>query len=193
MKNLMRTLPALLFLFWNFQNLLFSQTTEVDSLRNELSKNLHDTARLNVLLELSHHVMRTNPTEGKEYATTAIALAQSLRLPKKETKGLVHLSKILLMTGDYKAAKKLAKEAHERDAKNGNVWIGDISNVLGNIAYMEGHLDSAMTYFQLMATDRDVKKKITGYSNLGIMADAFGIAKDTVEIISVALRNCFTL
>lgn len=158
----------------------FSQTPFIDSLRNELKENLADSNRLDILIELSHDFSMRNPQEGLEFGEQAIALAQKLDLPRKEITALIGAGYNHIHSGNLVEAKVLVLKARMLDKEQGHLDIGDVSNILGFLAFYDNKLDSAMHHFQLMTTDQDTLKQIMGYGNMASAAYDLNISIDTI-------------
>ncbi len=139
----------LLFIF--FCNLSFGQggqKIDVDSLLNELKKGKNDSARVDVLRELSEFYRFQNPDSSLLMIQQALDLAIKTRYQHGEIKSLFTKGKIFVSLGNYPMALDLYLQSLALSERiKSPVWIGINSNYIGELYTYENDYINALKYY----------------------------------------------
>jgi len=162
----------LLFCGIMFLSNVFSQNKEADSLLALLKKTKADTARVDLLNQLSVSYFNTSPEDARKYSKQAMALAEK----KEYTSGLAYALKntgiIYFLNADYVQALTYWNQSLEQFEK-ANDKKG-IANILSNIgaAFSTGGDDAKALDFYLRALKyteqtNDTLRLVTILNNIG--------------------------
>lgn len=118
-----------------------------DSLVQALSGKIHDTTRVQILLNLSQALSLQNFNRSKEYAIEALRIAEKAGVKKLHYKSLQNYALIYNLGGDFTSAVK-----YETDALQIAIEMGDSTSIgltysnIGNYYHEMGVYDEAYFY-----------------------------------------------
>jgi signal transduction histidine kinase len=120
---------------------------KIDSLNNELKKNVADSVKVSLLIALSNEYQYLNYKKSKEYASEAIRIAEGKNLRKRKGIAYRNIGILYALAGDYSASlhyNNLALQQSAALADSADLAI-DYSNV-GHDYYDLGEYDEAYYY-----------------------------------------------
>jgi signal transduction histidine kinase/Tfp pilus assembly protein PilF len=131
-----------------FQVLCFGQSNhEIDSLEDQLSKNIHDTTRVRALIRLADAYTFTDFQKSTQYAKEAIDLAIKTENPNLKYSANQQLALSYSLAGDYTSALKYETISLQLAyVLNDSTNIGLSHSNVGNYYYEIGEYDEAYYY-----------------------------------------------
>lgn len=149
-----------------------AQNSELDSLKLLLSQQTADTVRVNLLIEASGLLMRSQPDSATAYAQEAIDLGESLDFKKGVGYGFKNIGMVYYSKGDFDEAinywTKSLKAFEEIGFKLG---ISNMQNNIGSVYQTKGDDPKALEYFinslQNAETIGDTVRIATAQLNIG--------------------------
>lgn len=175
MKCSTKYLFALIFLF-NFplvQSQPNQQEDRIDSLVSVLS-NVRDTARVNVLNQLSKELQYINPKQALGYAKDAVSLAEKISFKKGATRGYINTGKAHRKLGNFnKAIESYLKALQINKEIKDRKGMANAFNGLG-IAYgLLGDYDKSLeSFLNSLKTQEEIGDKsgiAHSLNNIGIV------------------------
>jgi tetratricopeptide (TPR) repeat protein len=163
----------LLFYFILSAGTIYSQTTVIDSLENELKiHNANDTTRVNLLNTLAFNYKNYDVSKAEELATKANILAEKLKFKKGFAKSFIIFSKIHIEKSEFELARvdalqalKLSQEL--KDYKS----ILTAYNNLGILYSYNNQPNKALEYLKkalnTAVENRDLKRQSDILHNIG--------------------------
>ncbi|MBU8892267.1 MAG: tetratricopeptide repeat protein [Bacteroidales bacterium] len=153
---------------------LLSQNTTIDSLLIELPKTKENTAKVNILVEISEIFQRSHPDSAIQYAEQGIELAKSTNYNKGLANcyniiGIVYtyLGNFTLSIQNYKKALKIYEEIGDKKG------ICRSYNNIGIVHQYQGNYLPAIEYLQkslvIFSEIGDKKGMSDCYNNIGII------------------------
>lgn len=140
----MRILLAFIFLSYS----LFSQQSQIDSLRKSLSSNLSDTSRGNTLCLLAWELGNENAKEGLETGKKALAFSREKKLKKIEAHALNTIAYNYNMLGQLKEAVQVYLSSIEIwHSLEDTLRIAKAYSNIGNVYSEVPQFDSAQKYY----------------------------------------------
>ena len=122
--------------------------TRIDSLENELSKDLPDSAKVGLLVALSQEYQYADFSKSKEYAEKALALTEGPDLSRNKARAYKNVANLYTLSGDYSSALR-----YDELALKQSLSLGDSLSITidyNNIAndYLDlGEYDEAYYFF----------------------------------------------
>lgn len=155
---------AVLFLFISFTT--SAQPSEIDSLKQALNTNQHDTIRVNQLNALAHHYAISNPDTSFILAQEAIDLARKADFNRGEARGLSVSGSAFSLTGNNpKALELFLSSLKKYEAINDLEGIANSTNNIGAVYTGMEQYDKGLKYFfETLKIDNKVGNK----NNTGI-------------------------
>jgi len=131
----------------------------IDSLQNQLNKQMEDSVRCDVLIELSKQLSQTgNYNQAEEYATKVLEIANTKNLQKRKGFAYIIIGASHFFQGNYAKAienyTKALKIYEELDDKKG---IASSLNNIGGIYLEQKEYDQALKVY---LKSLDIKKQI---------------------------------
>lgn len=167
-----------------------AQKSEVDSLKNLLTKSQKDTNRVNLLNELGWQLKSENQTLASNYLNEALSLAHSIKYPKGEAEAYNYLAVIETIKANYdKAIEHYQKALTLRKQINDLKGIGSIYNNLGNLYDERGNFFKAIDYYKL-SYDIQAQRKDT--SRMGRASYNVSILYLRMGNYPKAIENAYT-
>jgi signal transduction histidine kinase len=121
---------------------------KIDSLENELKKNIHDTTRVHTLVILSQEYQYTDYNKSKQYALEAIKLAEHKDLAWLKALAYQNIGTLYTVSGDYSSSLKYDNMALQLDlSQKDSASIAEDYNNIANDYYDLGEYDEAYSYF----------------------------------------------
>ena len=120
----------------------------IDSLENELSKDLPDSAKVGLLVALSQEYQYADFNKSKEYAEKALALAEGRDFSQNKARAYKNVANLYTLSGDYSSALR-----YDELALKQSLSLGDSLSITidyNNIAndYLDlGEYDEAYYFF----------------------------------------------
>ena len=120
----------------------------IDSLENELSKDLPDSAKVGLLVALSQEYQYADFNKSKEYAKKALALAEGRDFSQNKARAYKNVANLYTLSGDYSSALR-----YDELALKQSLSLGDSLSITidyNNIAndYLDlGEYDEAYYFF----------------------------------------------
>lgn len=121
---------------------------QVDSLENELKKNLHDSTRIRILVNLSKEYQYVDYAKSKTFAEEALRIANEKKIVKSQILAYQNIGAVYTASGDFSTALRydnLALEASLGIQDSLQLTI-DYNNI-GSDYYDLGEYDEAFYYF----------------------------------------------
>lgn len=121
---------------------------KIDSLENELSKNLTDSLKVKVLISLSREYQYRDFNESKKYAAEAVTLAELGKHAATKNIAYQNIGRLYSLSGDYSTALRYDNQSLQQSLLSGdssNITV-DFNNV-ANDYYNLGEFDEAYYYF----------------------------------------------
>jgi signal transduction histidine kinase len=121
---------------------------KIDSLNNELKKDLPDSSKVSLLIALSKEYQYLDYKKSKQYASDAVRLAEDKNLKKSKSRAYSNIGTLYTLGGDYSSALHYDNMALQQD-----VGLADSSNLtiaynnVGSDYYDLGEYDEAYNYF----------------------------------------------
>ena len=139
----------LLFIFfWNLSFGQGGQKIDVDNLLKELNQEKNDSARVDILRELSEFYRFQNPDSSLLLIQQALDLAIKTRYYFGEIKSLFTKGKIFVSLGNYPKALDLYLQSLAISERiKSPVWIGINSNYIGELYTFENDYINALKYY----------------------------------------------
>ncbi|MBN1989161.1 MAG: tetratricopeptide repeat protein [Bacteroidales bacterium] len=121
---------------------------DLDSI-NKLLASASDSAKLEILIEASNEIIKTDPLLANEYAVLAKNLAQSLGNTKARGKAELVISKSFYIQGDYKKALEVAKAAEvSTKGAQDSALLAEVYHSYSLIYTKVGDFKNALDYSQ---------------------------------------------
>ncbi|MEH6620953.1 adenylate/guanylate cyclase domain-containing protein [Maribacter arcticus] len=152
---------------------IIAQDLQIDSLKSIIKENKKDTTNVNVLLDISNILSKSDTLESKNYALKAIDLAEELDYKKGQAYGYKNLGLLLYAKGELNKElvdywKKSLELFQDIGFKNG---ISNLQNNLGSVYQTKGDDPTALDYFlksvRLAEEIKDSLRISTAYLNIG--------------------------
>ena len=123
--------------------------TEIDSLKGILDSNsVHDTIRLNVMIELCSQLKSKDPEAALRYGNTAINKAKYLNYDDQTARALSIVGVVHWQMGEFGVAMNYLHEARNVHSKNDNqIGIAITLTNIGLIYSDQSHYEKALEYF----------------------------------------------
>lgn len=152
---------------------LFSQEQkEIDSLKNCLSKKLHDTTKLNVLLKLANYYRFTEPVKGKKYSLLSITSAKDNKRQKSLGEAYHYLASSYFQIGNYDSSEIVNQQALLVRLKiNDEKGLAATYTNLGQITGDKGNSELAFSY---LYKAEKIYEKLKMDKNLAIVYNSIG-------------------
>ncbi|MBV8388874.1 MAG: tetratricopeptide repeat protein [Mucilaginibacter sp.] len=136
----------------------------VDSLRGKLNTNLDDTARLNIMLELSHAYYLSNPDSNIIFSQQAYTIAEKYKLLQKQSTALSSMATGYTTLGDYPRSIQLYyRSLRISESIHDVLGITRVANNLGDTYTREGDYSRALNY--LLPTEKQWRAYIKGHNH----------------------------
>jgi signal transduction histidine kinase len=120
---------------------------KIDSLQNELSRDIPDSTRVNVLIHLSSEYQYSDYARSKEFADQAVKLGEKKNLGRWQARAYQHLGTLYTLSGDYTSALKYDNMALQKSlVLNDSVAISDNYNGVANDYFDLGEYDESYYY-----------------------------------------------
>lgn len=166
----------------------FSQQQAVDSLRQRLLQQTNpDTFRLNTLIALAGDYYSVDPSQGILIADSAIALANTLRLPQKLASAYINKGNNYWALGQDSLAEEMFQSGLIQHREAGNqMGIGRVYNNLGLLRFNAGDYIKALEY------NREAMKIFRAADHKIAMANSFtntGVVHQYMADYPMALEN----
>ena len=178
--SLSRIFSLILFIIGS-QTIVWSQSTNTDSLQHELQKANNDINRTRIALQLAEQLASRNPFLALEYANESLRLANRLKSDSLLMEANAHQATVYLHLGNYPRALQ-----YYQAAIRGAQELSDslrLSAALGNVGiiyYYQGNYDGALKqYLQALDQFPSIKpgdqkatiRKANLLNNIGIVYD----------------------
>ncbi len=120
----------------------------IESLERELKKDLPDSVRVDVLINLSQQYQFVTFSKSKEYSEEALKLANEKNLVRGKIKANENIGSLYTISGDYTTALKYDNQALQLSlAANDSSFISRDYNNVADDYYDLGEYDEAYFYF----------------------------------------------
>ena len=121
---------------------------DLDSI-NRLLSNASDSAKLEILIQASNEIIKTDPLLANEYASLAKNLAQTLGNSKARVEAELIICKSYYIQGDYKRALEVAKAAENATLElQDSVMLAEVYHSYSLIYTRVGDFKNALSYSQ---------------------------------------------
>ncbi|MBL4655391.1 MAG: tetratricopeptide repeat protein, partial [Bacteroidia bacterium] len=167
------------FLLISFCSFAQNNTT-IDSLKNQLQKNLHDTIRINLLDTLGWELRFNNSEDALKYINDGLALATKINYKKGIARLQRTLGSLCCDKGDY-----IEAISHYSQSLKINQELNDIkgkSTLLGNIGIVYGeqgdYPNALKYYFEALEIDRELGNKNGIAMHLGNIGTVYSEQRD---------------
>jgi len=167
---MMRTIVLFLLLF---PGILFSQTTEIDSLKLLLNRQ-DDSVKVHILIDIYENYEQGKILLGKEYLDQALEIADKLKNEYLKATVLLQYGNLYNITGEYEKAIAYfnnSKEIFEKE--NHYIAVGSVYNNLGATYEKQGKYNEAMDNLikalSIYETSDDSLSIAKTYLNLGLL------------------------
>lgn len=128
---------------------LYSQMSELDSLRKSLNLKQPDTAKINTLNELGFLTLSDEPKLAQKYLQEALSKSIKSKFPKGEANAYVSLAVAASMNASYDTAMQFYQKALTiRKRLNDLKGIANIYNNLGNLYDEQGDFFKSIESYQ---------------------------------------------
>ncbi len=150
----------------------WAQADNIDSLKAELKKTAVDTAKVNLLLQLSGALWKTEPDTAIHYAGQANALAEQMGFTKGKALALKNIGLAYYIKGDYfnvlanwNSSLEVFKTMGDR------VGEGNLLSNIGAVYFNQGDDAKAIEYYlaalKVSEETKDTLRMATALTNLG--------------------------
>lgn len=175
-----------------FGSFAMSQTEEIDSLKQELSK-ANDTTRVLIHRQLGFKFRKINMDSAKSEFTKGFVLAREIKFYKGEVKCLYGLGSSYGMAGDYPEALTYLNQSLNSARQSGDAQgITDAYNAMGIVYKRIGDYPTSKSYYLLNLRIADslglTGTKANTLSNLGILYDLTDDPEKALESYKAALE-----
>ncbi len=166
----MKTVALLIFLNILFIGQIFP--SNIDSLKAVASNLPDDTARVNVLLEISSSLWRTVPEEAIKYAEEALVLSDKNAYPEGKAKALKNIGLAYYIKSDYfNVLNYWQKSLAVYRSMEDKVGIGNLLSNIGAVYFNSGDDPKALEYYlESLRVSEEAGDKLriaTALSNIG--------------------------
>jgi tetratricopeptide (TPR) repeat protein len=128
---------------------LFAQKSRIDTLLLKLEKADTDTAKINLMLEISSEYQGKNNDNAIKYAKEAFALAKSINNSESIVQTLIYLGNSFYYKGEYEQTIGYYLQALTEYEKSGHTnGAANILNNIGVVYYAWGQNSKALNYYQ---------------------------------------------
>ena len=122
--------------------------TRIDSLENELSKNIPDSVKVSLLVALSQEYQYADFTQSKEYAEQALSLTENRDFSRNKAHAYKNVANLYTLSGDYSSALKYDELALKQSlALEDSLSITIDYNNIANDYLDLGEYDEAYYFF----------------------------------------------
>lgn len=174
-------------------SLAYSQTAEVDSLKQVLDQQIdNDSIRINVLIQLCMAYSTLSPNVAEKYGKRALALAQKTESAEKEAFALQACGVAYSRAGNYEKALTCYIDALSLNEELGQEenFLDNLDNIAG-VCFFQGDYTKALTYCKQalnLSIERDEPIRIANnYLNIGIIYQGKGEYDDALLHFQKAL------
>lgn len=188
---MVRYFIALLLLIWCLP--VSAQKRVSDSLENLLKKNLHDTARIDNLLQLAKLYQGKDGDRSWKYASEALELSSKIANQRRIGLSYNALGNVfLLFRGAPDSALVQYRKVYDIAQKTGDKYLeGFALNNFGNVAKIQGDIYKAQSCFEqaikLRREAGDSSGMAGSMSNLGAIMQQKGDMKKALDLYYAAL------
>lgn len=153
----------------------FPQSSKLDSLQGVLTTKIHDTIRIQTLLDIGYFFENSNPDSAMYYYSKSLDLSKSKKLKKQMVNSLNYIGLLQIDLGNYTEAKvNLEESLSISRGINDKNSIADAYINLGNLEFYLGNYQN-VTKNYLKAKDiyEDLKNNeglSRIYNNLGVVS-----------------------
>ncbi len=171
LKNLfLEIMRTILFILLLFPGVLFSQTTNIDSLKSLIDQS-DDSTKVKLLIEIYENYEKGKIVEGKQYLEQALKIVENSEDVALKVEVLNRIGKFYIITGEYEKSIDIMKKAMFICEEKG-FYKGTATAYLNQGAAYDkmGKYDEAMSNFM---------KALNVYENLG---DTIGVAKTYLNL-----------
>ena len=186
----MRSILILICILYNLP--LFGQSSQASDLEQQL-KTKKDTAKANVLNQLSQSFLSKDLEKAQVYAQDALTLSEKLNYPEGEIKSRGYLGYIFQRRGEFSTSRDHIQKAigTAKRLENRKLLSQSYSTMFG-LLYAMGQYDSASVYvdrsLEIAKADNFPLLKARGNSNLGIVTGTQGNHLVAVEYFVAAMK-----
>lgn len=180
------------FLFFSISLFTFSQSKTVDSLKQLLASNCHDTVKLAALQNLSHEFENKDRLQSFTYGKQALTLAQSLKNEVAIGDCYNTLGDLYWFSGDYTAASDnyykaltiFEKIKHDRG-------MADCYRNIGWIYQGQQNYEQTLKYYRkalAINQKRNAKRKLlANYDDMGIVYKLMGKFDSALKYCNITI------
>ncbi|MFC2096543.1 tetratricopeptide repeat protein, partial [Bacteroidota bacterium] len=164
---------TILFLLFFFPGILFSQTTELDSLKSLLDRP-DDSTKVSLLIEIYDQYEKGKVLEGKQYLEQALSIVENIDNVAQKADVLLSIGKFYFITGEYEKSIDFAnKSKFISEEINCSERLGAAYQNLGVAHEKLGRYDEAMDNLiralNIYESLQDSNKIARTYLNLGLL------------------------
>ena len=142
----MKTTALFVFFSFLYGGQIFANN--VDSLIAVTKTLPEDTTKVNVLLEISSSLWRSEPDEAIKYASQAIELARKTSFPQGNALGLKNIGLAYYIKGDYVNVLDYWLQSLEiYESINDKVGVGNLLSNIGAVYFNQGDDPKALEYY----------------------------------------------
>jgi len=171
---------------------LFSETSKIDSLQNELKK-AEGKEKVNVLNSLTGELIYNKPVKALEYGNQALELAEVLNFEEGKVTALMRLGGAYFISDNYlQALESYSKALIIFESRADEFQISKCLNNIGDSYYYLNDPDQALDFFQ---RSLKIKEKLGARSgtartlhNIGKIYKEWGIYDKSLDYLNRALK-----
>jgi signal transduction histidine kinase/tetratricopeptide (TPR) repeat protein len=175
-------------------NVLSQKTTKIDSLQQLLSKNIHDTIKVEILFKIAEEVYLSSPDEAKKYCFKAEKLSNEIQFENGLAVAYGWLAYLYEQEGNIKEALAYNYKSLDIFERIGNKK--DYAVVLNNLGAMYkdmGKIDDAIEmYNRSLKIKKELKKNddiSTILNNIGLLYFGQGKIVEALDYYHQSLKN----
>ena len=166
----MKTTALFVFFSFLYGGQIFANN--VDSLIAVTKTLPEDTTKVNVLLEISSSLWRSEPDEAIKYASQAIELARKTSFPQGNALGLKNIGLAYYIKGDYVNVLDYWLQSLEiYESINDKVGVGNLLSNIGAVYFNQGDDPKALEYYlESLKVSEETGNKLriaTALTNIG--------------------------
>lgn len=166
---------------------------KIDSLENELKKNVADSIKVRLLVSLSREFQFLDFNKSKRYASEALAIAETTDFSKTKNLAFQNIGALYTLSGDYSTALRYDNQSLQQSLLSGdsvNITV-DFNNV-ANDYYDLGEYDEAYYYFtqsyRIASALKDSLRMTIALHNVGRVFKELGQYDRALDHLSISQK-----
>jgi serine phosphatase RsbU (regulator of sigma subunit)/tetratricopeptide (TPR) repeat protein len=168
---------------------LHAQDSQIDSLKNILNELGLDTARVDVLNELSNALYRADPDRAIQYANEAKNLAEMITYPRGEALAYKNLGLGYFMQGEYSEAFRNWEPSLEIYRELGDIQL--VANLLSNMGAVYHSINKNVEAIEHYLPALKIAEEINDSTRIGTLLLNIGVVYSEQESTYDTARNYY--